>query len=144
MARPGSQANPGTWCTVSSSVNRSGRMVLDRQRLQVCTSHVESGRNQLCGSQNHTWAKIMRVYGSQKKEKKPVCWEKQESTADTEREAGMADDATMWELGLHLTFLFQSHPRVSWLCWPLHVSAPRECLLFKIPPFLFAFFKIGI
>ena len=36
MTRPGSHVNPGTSCTVSYSVTRSGRMVLDRQRLQVC------------------------------------------------------------------------------------------------------------
>ena len=36
MTRPGSHANPGTSGTVSYSVTRSGRTVLDRQRLQVC------------------------------------------------------------------------------------------------------------
>lgn len=56
----------------------------------------------------------------------------------------MADGATLYELGLYVIFLFQSHPQVSWLGRPLHVSVP------KIPPFgvqntffsFFFFFKL--
>lgn len=138
MARPGSQAYPGARGAVSSSVTRSGRTVLDWWRPQVCTSHIESGYNQHCGSQNHIWAKILRVQGGQRKQRKVACWGKQTSVTDAQREIRMADAAAMGEMALLLIFLFQSDPRVGWLCWSLYFSAPGNCLLdgFKISPFL--------
>lgn len=88
------------WKNGARLVQTTGMHQPCRVRVQAVPGKPESGKGR-------------NYEGSRRPEKadKSVCWEKQKSVADAQREAGMADEAATWERELLLIFLFQSYPR---------------------------------